>query len=105
MIGLSPSTYYYNPKVSREERERQDADLRGKIEDIQAEIPESGYRSVECYLKRKGLQVGERRIRRVMKKYSLHAKLKRAFQVTTDSNHEHRVVSQSRGGNAADGHE
>lgn len=91
MIGLSPSSYYYDPKVSREERERQDADLRGKIEDIQAELPESGYRTVECYLKRKGLRVGERRIRRVMKKYSLHAKLKRAFQVTTDSNHDHRV--------------
>lgn len=91
MIGLSPSSFYYDPKISREEREHQDADLRGKIEEIQAELPESGYRPVEKYLKKRGIRVGERRIRRVMRKYSLHARLKRAFRVTTDSNHSHRV--------------
>jgi putative transposase len=44
------------------------------------------------YLRRNGVQgVGERKLRRIMKKYDLHARLKRAFVATTDSNHSHRV--------------
>ena len=39
MIGLSPSTYYYQPKRSRESREREDAELRDAIESIQTEFP------------------------------------------------------------------
>ncbi len=91
MIELSQSSYYYDPKISREEREQQDADLRGKIEECQIEIPNSGYRPVEHYLKKKGFNVGERRIRRVMKRFSMQARLKRAFVVTTNSNHSKKV--------------
>lgn len=36
MMGLNASTYYYRPKVSRAERDRRDADLRDKIEYLQA---------------------------------------------------------------------
>lgn len=91
MIGLGQSSYYYDPKVTREERERQDADLRGKIEECQIEIPNSGYRPVIHYLKKKGLYIGERRVRRVMKRYSMQARLKRAFVVTTDSKHAKKI--------------
>lgn len=91
MIGLSPSTYYYDPKVSREERERQDALLRDQIEHVQSEQPKAGYRFVLRYLRRLGNNAGERKIRRVMKKYDLQVRLKRAFVVTTDSKHSHRV--------------
>ena len=91
MIGLSPSTYYAKPKVPRELRERQDAELRDQIERVQAELSPPGYRSVLRYLRRQGSPVGERKVRRIMKKYGLHAKLKRAFVVTTDSKHSHRV--------------
>ena len=91
MIGVNSSTYYYKPKVSREEREKRDADLRNQIEQVQMEFPRSGYRTVQQYLFRLGYRVGERRIRRVMRKYSLSAKLKRAFKKTTDSNHSYRV--------------
>lgn len=91
MMGLSESSYHYDPKISREEREREEANLRGKIEECQMEIPNSGYRPVVQYLKRKGFHVGERRIRRIMKRFSLHAHVKRAFKATTDSNHSHRV--------------
>lgn len=91
MIGLSASTFYYQPKVSREERERQDADLRDHVERVQMEHPRSGYRTVREYLRRAGIVVGERKIRRIMKKYDLHARVKRAFVRTTDSNHSHRV--------------
>jgi len=91
MIGLSLSTYYYQPKVDRAVREREDADLRDHIEQVQSEFPCAGYRTVQVYLRRRGIRVGERRLRRVMKRFSLKAEIKRAFVHTTDSQHSHRV--------------
>lgn len=43
-MGLSESTYYADPKVSRAEQEEWDADIRGKIEQIRVELETSGYR-------------------------------------------------------------
>jgi putative transposase len=91
MTELSPSTFYYAPTVARSERERQDADLRDRIERVQTEHPKSGYRTMIHYLARSGIRVGERKLRRIMKKYDLHARIKRAFVHTTDSDHGHRV--------------
>jgi len=91
VIGLSSSTYYSKPKVPREERERADVELRDQIERVQVEHSQAGYRFVQEYLRRSGIVAGERKIRRVMKKFALHARLKRAFVATTDSNHSHRV--------------
>lgn len=91
MMGLSSSTLYYKPKISREEREKRDADLREEIEQVRCEHPQTGYRTVQRYLARRGVRVGERRLRRVMCKFSLQAKVKRAFLHTTDSKHGHRV--------------
>jgi putative transposase len=91
MIDLSPSTYYYQPKRSRASREREDAELRDGIEAVQQDFPRAGYRTVQRYLRRRGRWVGERRIRRIMKRFSLHAEIKRAFVHTTDSKHSHRV--------------
>src|SRR2546428_2123365 len=39
VMGISPSTYYYRPKVDEAVREKQDADLKEKIEAIQVENP------------------------------------------------------------------
>lgn len=91
MIGLSPSTFYYQPKRSRASREREDAQWRDAIEAVQVDFPRAGYRTVQRYLRRRGRFVGERKIRRIMKQFSLHAQIKRAFVPTTDSNHSHRV--------------
>lgn len=92
MIGLSSSTYYASPKISREDRERADVELRDQIEKVQCEYGVgTGYRYVLKYLRRSGIDAGERKIRRIMKKYDLQARLKRAFVATTDSNHTHRV--------------
>jgi putative transposase len=89
MIGLSPSSYYYSPKKSREEREKERAEIRGFIEEIQKEFPKAGYRSVQRYLLRDGKKIGERRLRSVMGEYGLWAEVKRAFVKTTDSNHNY----------------
>ena len=47
MIGLSESTYYYNPKVCRKDRERVDADLRNKIEDFTVKLLVLGVSDIE----------------------------------------------------------
>lgn len=91
MMQLNPGTYYHRPKISREECERLDADLRGQVEHVQMGFPSAGYRTVRQYLFRQGIRVGERRLRRVMNKFGLKARIKRAFVRTTDSNHSHRV--------------
>jgi putative transposase len=88
MIGLAMSTFYAKPLRPRALREKCDADLRDKIELIHAKFPWMGYRMLRVYLQRDfGLVVNWKRIRRIMKKFSLHAEVKRAFVVTTDSNH------------------
>jgi putative transposase len=91
MMQLNSATYYHKPKVTREERERSDADLRDQVENVQVVHPRAGYRTVRQYLARQGLRVGERRLRRVMNKFGLKARVKRAFVRTTDSRHSHRV--------------
>ncbi len=91
-MGLSTSTYYNRPKVSRAARDKRDADLRDKIEFVQAEYSAYGYRTVRIQLLREyALVVNEKRIRRIMRKYSLFQEVNRRFISTTDSNHKHPV--------------
>lgn len=91
MIGLSPSTYYYRPRRTRESREREDAELRDAIESIQVDFPRAGYRTVQVYLRRRGGGWASAEFPRIMRRFSLHAEIRRAFVHTTDSNHPHRV--------------
>ncbi len=92
MIGLSPSTYYYKPKVSRAERDKKDADLRDKIEKIQAQFPRCGYRPMKWYLLREeNVLANHKKIRRIMNKYGLKAQIRRAFVRTTNSEHGYDV--------------
>lgn len=91
MMKLSSSSFYYKPKVPREVREKRDADLRDEIEKVRMNHPRTGYRTLQRYLARAEVSVGETRLRRVMQKYSLQARIRRAFVITTDSKHDHRV--------------
>jgi transposase InsO family protein len=91
MMELAMSTYYADPKVSRAEREEQDADLRGKIEQVRVEFPRTGYRMLLHHLKRQGVAIGERKLRRVMAKFDLHLRHKKRFVKTTNSNHDFEV--------------
>ena len=92
MIGLSESTYYYNPKVCRKDRERVDADLQDKIETLQANYSCWGYRTLRAQLwLRYGLRVNGKRILRVMHKYELFRHIKRRFIRTTDSEHSFHI--------------
>jgi len=92
MMGLSTSTYYYKPRCCRKERDKRDADLRDKIEYVQAEYSCWGYRTIQTNLMRHyELWVNHKRIRRVMQKFDLLRRIKRRFINTTDSNHNFRV--------------
>jgi putative transposase len=91
-MRLSPSTFYYKPKRSRQERDKADADLRDKIEYVQTEYRCWGYRTVQVHLARHyQLCVNHKRVRRVMQKFDLLRRIKRRFIHTTDSNHGFQV--------------
>jgi transposase InsO family protein len=92
-MNISQSTFYADPKVSRAEKEEQDADMRGKIEQIRVMFPRTGYRMLLHHLKRSGVKIGERRLRRVLSKFNLWIKPRRRFVNTTDSNHGHHVYA------------
>lgn len=91
MIELSESSYYADPKLSRAEQEEWEADIRGKIEQIRFTFENAGYRMLLHYLKRNGVQIGERKLRSIMKKHRLHIKPKKRFVKTTDSNHKNPI--------------
>ncbi len=82
------SSYYYDPKVSRAEKEEQDADLRGHIEQVRTTFPRAGYRPMVHYLRRNGIHIGERRLRRVLKKFELQIRPRKRFVNTTQSKHD-----------------
>jgi transposase InsO family protein len=82
------STYYYDPKKTRAQQEEEDANIRGKIEQIRVDLKRAGYRPLLRHLKRSGVYIGETKLRRIMKKFELHIKSKKQFVVTTDSNHD-----------------
>jgi putative transposase len=91
MMELGSSTYYKEKAFSSSEKEEMEADIRGQIESVRVEFPRAGYRTLLEYLKRRGIIVTEYRLRKVLKKFSLHIKLKKRFVRTTDSNHGHKV--------------
>lgn len=68
-----------------------DAELRDRIEAVQAEFPFYGYRRVHEHLEKyDGLTVNKKRIQRVMRENGLRALVWRGFKVKTmDSAHDH----------------
>lgn len=90
-MGLSMSSYYHDPKVSRAEQEELDADLRGYIENIRVDFPKSGYRTLMEYLRRQNVEVSEYRLRKVLAKFKLQIKVKKRYIRTTNSNHGFKI--------------
>ena len=82
------SSYYYDPKTNRSEKEEFDADIRGKVEQIRVELKGAGYRPLLRHLKRQGIEIGERRLRRILGESGLFIKPKRQFVSTTQSDHD-----------------
>ena len=90
-MELAESTYYSDPKVTRKERDELEADIRGKVEQIRVEFPRTGYRMLLGHLRRSGVKIGERKLRRILAKFELQFRHKARFVATTDSNHSHEI--------------
>lgn len=90
-MEISESSYYYDPKVSRLEKESNAADVRGIIEGVRVDFPRAGYRMLVHQLKRAGHKVGERKIRNVIREFGLQVRPRKRWIATTDSNHKHRL--------------
>ena len=79
MIGISRATFY-NESVRETNQLHRDLELRDMIEKIHTELPGYGYRRVHEHLLREGKSVNGKRIRRVMKKYSIFSCVKKMFK-------------------------
>ena len=91
------STFSKRADAARETaRERADADLRVRIEDILAEFPAYGYRRVTHELRRRGRVVNHKRVARVMREHALTPRRVRAWLATTNSNHKQRIYPNLR---------
>jgi putative transposase len=82
VLGLARSSFYYKPEVN-------DADqpLLAAIEQMLMRWPFYGYRRVTQQLKREGWEVGETRVRRLLKVLDHTASVGRVHVTTTDSQH------------------
>jgi putative transposase len=90
-MNLAPSSYYYKSKSNPRQAET-DTELRDRIERIQGEFPGYGYRRLGKQLRREGVRVNDKRIRRLQRKYQLFPIRWRSFKIaTTDSKHGHKV--------------
>ena len=89
-MDLPRSTYYYKSR-DKTGKEREEADLRDRIERLALRFPRYGYRRVTAQLQRDGLKVNHKRVLRIMGASDLLCRVKRRFVRTTDSNHAYRV--------------
>lgn len=79
MTGIARATFY-NKSIREERLLKSDLELRDTIEEIHKELPGYGYRRVREHLLRDGKNVNTKRIRRVMRKFSLFSCVKKMFK-------------------------
>ena len=90
-MGLARSTYYDRFRQKSMEANKEQADLRDRIEQIVLEHARYGYRRVTHQLRREGYRVNHKRVARVMREQSLQCQVKRRWVTTTDSHHAYRI--------------
>lgn len=93
LLGLARSSYYYAPQSAADETLVVDA-----IEQILLRWPFYGYRRVLAQLQRQGWQVGETRVRRLLRQLNHSCSVGRVRVQTTDSRHTgHRFPNRLKG--------
>jgi putative transposase len=91
-MKLASSSYYYQPLTDPQSQAQTDALLRDRIERLHQDFPGYGYRRLGHQLRREGIVVNDKKIRRVQRKYRLFPIRWRSFKIaTTDSNHNHKI--------------
>jgi putative transposase len=83
VLGVSRSSYYYQPSESPDE-----ARLKGAIKKTAAEWPTYGYRRITQQLRRGEWVVNPKRVQRLMRLMDLQARVKRGKRRTTNSEHD-----------------
>ncbi len=90
MLGLPPSSYYYKPKEPSLPKQKEEADIRGRIEEIACEFIHYGYRRITAQLRREGYIINRKKVLRIMRESSLLCVVKKHKWIkTTDSNHSY----------------
>lgn len=93
-MKLASSSYYYQSKGDVDGQARSDAELKDHIERIQGEFSGYGYRRLGKQLRREGIGVNDKRIRRLQRKYQLFPIRWHSFKIaTTDSDHGYKVYT------------
>lgn len=88
MLSLPPSSYYYKSKQPCLSKQKEEADIRGRIEQIACEFIHYGYRRITAQLKREGYLINRKKVLRIMRESSLLCVVKRNKWIkTTDSSH------------------
>jgi len=82
VLGVTRSSYYYQPVESPDE-----AKLRGAIKKTAAEWPTYGYRRMTKQLQRGEWVVNHKRVQRLMRLMGLQAQIRRKKRRTTNSEH------------------
>lgn len=96
MIGLPVSSFYYRPHGNPRARAVRDADLRDRIEQIHVDFPGYGYRRIQRHLRREGVTINGKRIRRVQEEYGLYPVVFRAFKPTPSASNPDGIVYPNR---------
>jgi len=89
-MDLPKSTYYYRLKQEPRAKLREEADAKVKdlIDNVHIDHPTFGYRKLHHELKRRGVVMNEKKIRRIQRKFGLFATIIRKWIKTTDSKHK-----------------
>ncbi len=88
LAGLSRATYYRRAKQPQQETIQADQPLRSALHRIAGEMTDYGYRRMTRQLKREGMLVNSKKIRRLMREEKLLCSPQKRFVVTTDSDHD-----------------
>lgn len=78
-MGLARASFYHKP-TREEKRQARDMELRALIEEIHVELPGYGYRRIRKDLLNRGIVVNSKRIKRVMREYSLFSCIKKLMK-------------------------
>jgi putative transposase len=92
-MGLARSTYYgAAAPVAR------DAEILCRIRAIGEEFEAYGYRRIGAELRRQGLTVNGKKVRRLMREHDLQPKRRRRYVATTDSDHDEPIFPNTAAG-------
>jgi putative transposase len=86
LLGFPRCGLYRTP----DDEPDKDADLRDALVRLAGEWPTYGYRRLTAMLKREGLEVNSKRVRRLMTEQGIHGLLPARRKRTTNSNHDFR---------------